>query len=330
MATTVGNIAASAFPNRRINILAAPVHERAQSSLKNVDATFYLVHCPNGKTWDVAYAPLPKNHILIPKEKGIYVPPDVDIDLVISGNKFDNFQTLAPIAKAMGVPLISVEHTAPMKGWTKEYIEQIKQMRGEANVFITEWSREQWGWKSGEATVIPHGIDTHSFNVSWEIPKQRFILSVVNQFRERGDILGFDIWKEVVSGLPHKHLGFDPGFSEPAKDIADLVKHHHASKIFLNTSIVSPIPMSLLEAMSCGSAVVSTATCEIPNIIEHGKNGLISNDPKELRHFCEALLKNPAFVLELGMNARRTIMQRFGLDKCAERWNNLIRAICLK
>ena len=56
--------------------------------------------------------------------------------------------------------------------------------------------------------------------------------------------------------------------STPAESVADLVNEYCSSKVFLNTSTVSPIPTTLLEAMSCGSAVVSTATCMIPEIIE--------------------------------------------------------------
>ena len=43
----------------------------------------------------------------------------------------------------------------------------------------------------------------------------------------------------------------------------------------------------------------------IPEIIENGKNGLISNDPQELRGFLQLLLKDEDLAKELGDNARK-------------------------
>jgi glycosyltransferase involved in cell wall biosynthesis len=78
-----------------------------------------------------------------------------------------------------------------------------------------------------------------------------------------------------------------------------------------------------MEAMACGCAIVSTATCMIPEIIEHGKNGLISNDPKELRSFLEMLLNKPELARKLGNAARETICEKYGIQRFIDSWNNL-------
>jgi glycosyltransferase involved in cell wall biosynthesis len=75
--------------------------------------------------------------------------------------------------------------------------------------------------------------------------------------------------------------------------------------------------------MACGCAVVSTANCMIPEIIENGKNGLISNDPQELRGFLELLLKDEDLAKELGENARKTIVERYNLETFVDNWNKL-------
>ena len=78
-----------------------------------------------------------------------------------------------------------------------------------------------------------------------------------------------------------------------------------------------------MEAMACGCAVVSTSTCMIPEIIENGINGLISNDPAELRSMLERLLENPEMARELGKNAQKTILEKYNKQQFLANWNNL-------
>ncbi len=324
----VHQITKNCFPRKRLNILTAPAHERFQSNWSRLDHNFYLVHCPNGKTWDERYAKLPDNHTLVKREAGIFVRPDVEIDLVVSHNKFDNFQTLSPISKQFRIPLISIEHTAPVPNWPPQQIAAMRdKMRGDYNVFITDWSREQWGWKKDECDVIYHGVDSEVFK---PVPaeKKNYILTTVNEYSRqvRHWCCGFPMFQEIVKNdLPWKNLGNDPGFSEPAKDINDLVYHHSEAAVFLNTASFSPIPMSVLEAMSCGGCVVSLASCEVPNIITHGENGFLGTNAEELRKLCVDLLNQPELRYKVGQNARKTIQERFSLSKSISNWDSLFR-----
>ena len=64
----------------------------------------------------------------------------------------------------------------------------------------------------------------------------------------------------------------------------------------------------------------------IPEIIENGKNGLISNDPQELRGFLQLLLKDQDLAQELGDNARKTIKERYSLERFVNSWNALLHS----
>ena len=78
-----------------------------------------------------------------------------------------------------------------------------------------------------------------------------------------------------------------------------------------------------MEAMACGCAVVSTETCMIPEIIKHGENGLISNDPQQLKKHLDTLLKDEEMAAELGKNAQKTIQEQYSLPSFVDNWNNL-------
>ena len=93
--------------------------------------------------------------------------------------------------------------------------------------------------------------------------------------------------------------------------------------IFLNTSTLSPIPMALLEAMSCGCGIVTTETCMIPEIVEHGVNGLMSNNEEELREYTQQLLNDAELSKKLGEEARKTIKEKLSEQKFIDNWNKI-------
>jgi glycosyltransferase involved in cell wall biosynthesis len=147
---------------------------------------------------------------------------------------------------------------------------------------------------------------------------------VVNDWPNRDWCCGYNLWQQTVQGLPVKVFGKSPGFSEPAESTEHLRDIYQSSRIFYNTSLHSPVPTVLLEAMACGCAIVSTATCMIPEIIKNGENGLISNDPRELRAYLELLINNEQMAKRLGENARKTIEEKYNLDIFVKKWDNLL------
>ena len=153
------------------------------------------------------------------------------------------------------------------------------------------------------------------------------ILSVVNDWINRDWCCGFAIWQRVTKDLPVFPVGDTQGLSRPSKNIGELVDFYQTSQIFINTSTVSPIPSALLEAMSCGSACVSTANCMIPEIIVHGYNGFITNDEKEMREYLQLLLNDEKLRDYLGKNARQTILEKFSLEQFVNNWNNFLRMV---
>jgi hypothetical protein len=322
-------------PSESLNILTCPTHERYESGLCLTGHNFYACQAQGIKTWNTNYAPLPDNYTLLNPELGKQqIPTYIEFDLVLSQNKFGQFQMLYPLAKEMNIPLISLEHTLPVPSWPEQQRAQLREMRGHINVFISEYSLDQWQWDDrNDTTVIHHMVDTDVFNPGEQfmsIPPYNFreehILSVVNDWINRDWCCNFQGWQRITQGLPVKVLGDTPGLSLPAGQ-NELVDVYRNSRIFLNTSTISPVPTSLLEAMACGCAVVSTATCMIPEIIEDGVNGFISNDENILREKCKLLLNDNELAKKLGYEASKTIKEKFNKDRFVNQWNQVFRSV---
>ena len=149
---------------------------------------------------------------------------------------------------------------------------------------------------------------------------------MVNDFSNRDYCCNYNGWIRITADFNVKLVGTsEEGLSKPAESVEDLVNEYNTSKVFLNTSTVSPIPTTLLEAMSCGSAVVSTATCMIPEIIENGVNGFISNDEEELKSYITQLLQDEELRTTIGKKARETILTKFSEEKFINNWNNIFK-----
>jgi len=314
--------------NGPLNILTFPTHERYQTNLAKTGHFFYLWQAEGIKPWVRSYAELPQNTVLLNAEKGAaQIPENIDIDIVLSQNKFGQFEIASQIAEQIAAPLVSIEHTLPMQEWSEAQLKQMHQMRGDINIFISDYSRDRWGWSSNDAMVLHHGIDTELFSIDESVKREKRVLSVVNDWINRDWCCGYRLWEQITgypeSTLPLHVIGDTPGLSSAAPSTEALIEQYRKSSVFLNTSLISPVPTSLLEAMACGCAVVTTATCMIPEIIQNGQNGYMSNNPEELRSFVDKLIEDDELAKEIGENARRTILENFSIEKFVEQWKNV-------
>tara|TARA_B100001094_G_C18192240_1_gene808061 strand:+ start:3161 stop:4162 length:1002 start_codon:yes stop_codon:yes gene_type:complete len=308
----------------KYNILTFDTHERYQTQLCKTGHNFYSFRADGGKKWDTDYAPLPSNYYILPPNSII---SGLNIDFILSQSKFGQFQAASQIAPTFGVPILSLEHTLPIPNWPEQQLQNFRSMIGNVNVFISEYSVKKWSMNC-HTDVIHHSVDSELFKPV-EVEKQNKVLSVVNDFTERDYCCNYEGWKRITNGLRNENTEIkvvgtcSKGLAKPAQSLDALVKEYCSASVFLNTSTVSPVPTSLLEAMSCGSAVVSTATCMIPEIIENGVNGFISNDEEELKTYVKKLLDDNSLAKKMGEAARQTILEQFSEDKFINNWNNI-------
>jgi glycosyltransferase involved in cell wall biosynthesis len=83
---------------------------------------------------------------------------------------------------------------------------------------------------------------------------------------------------------------------------------------------------SCLEAMSCGALTVASDTGPVLEVIRHGDNGLLTDffDREKLLATLDDILKNPSAFDAIRTRARRSVVGKYGLDKCLrEQWKFL-------
>ena len=301
----------------KYNILTFPTHERYESELCKTGHNFYALTSKNIKRWNANQTPIPLNYHILPDDQ---LCDYLNYDFILVQSKFGQFQIAQQVNRILNLPIICLEHTLPTpQTMSNSQIEQMRNMRGDINIFISEFSRKAWGL---DGIIVHHGVDTKTFAPN-ENAKQSHILTVANDFINRDYCLNYSGWKRITENLEVKAIGDTKGLSEAAKSVEDLVNEYNSCGVYFNSSTLSPIPTSLLEAMACGCAVVSTATCMIPEIIKNGENGYISNDENELKHYLKYVINDEQVRQKLGQNARQTIVDMFSENKFINKWNEI-------
>lgn len=101
--------------------------------------------------------------------------------------------------------------------------------------------------------------------------------------------------------------------------------------IFINTTTIDNMPVSVIEAMALGLPLVSTNVGGIPFLIDHGVNGLLvpSNDPDAMVEAIKKLLTSPEEARQMVLNARRMVEQ-FDWEHVKLMWFDVLDRIATK
>lgn len=315
---------------RKLNILCCPTHEGQQTMMSKTGHNFYMVSGQGIKTWDFHTRKLPENFILynLPLE---HMRGDIPFDLILSNERLGQLPQLMNLSMRSGVPVVHLEHTEriPRKvtvgnktydGWTKQQFKQIIARRPKTCVFITEHNRRSWEGLDTDV-VIPHGIDHEVFD--GYTGENSYGIACVNLYKERDMFCGWSYYEDIVKSVQIKLIGHNPGLSQSVNNVDELVREFSTARFFLNTSTLSPVPLSLLEAMCCGCPPVSTANQEVPKIIKHGENGFLFKTAEEAVGYCKQLQDDPELARKIGAAARQTIIEKFNIGSFVQKWNKV-------
>jgi glycosyltransferase involved in cell wall biosynthesis len=192
--------------------------------------------------------------------------------------------------------------------------------------------RQQFGDDAPALTQIPNGVALDQFT---RRPKESLVLVATRLFERKGvqhviralaTISAHGHTLEVAGDGPQRtelerqatQLGVPARFHGwlPAGSLYPIFER---SRVFVLASSSDNFPVSLLEAMAAGCAIITTRAGGCPEVV--GDAGLVvePDDAQGLREALTQLIRQPTFAEELGERAARRARDHFGWPAIASR-----------
>ncbi|WP_300016068.1 glycosyltransferase [Pseudonocardia sp.] len=264
--------------------------------------------------------------------------------------------TLVPLAARLaGVPCFSTLHHLPRR--QPERRDRLKSRlcirsaeRGAGLIFVSRAARDAAERLHGPArpswTVLHNGVDLTAFEPADHGPPPELpadlgvpagvpVVSVVAALRAaKGHEVALRAWDEVRRRVPGAVLlivgdgvhraalesvaGDGVVFAGSREDVPAILR---ASTLALLPSLTEALPTSVIEAAAAGIATVATTVGGTPEIVDHGRTGLLvaPGDPVPLGGAVVELLLDPERRARYGSAARRLATERFDLRTWARR-----------
>ncbi|MDQ4123384.1 MAG: glycosyltransferase family 4 protein [Acidobacteriota bacterium] len=202
-------------------------------------------------------------------------------------------------------------------------------------------------------SVIPNAIDTSVFNAIEHSPKDAdeairllFVGAVGKLKGERDLIKALAILRKW--GEPNIKISFLGYGAENLKDyceeagvidfveylgavsLSDRISFFQKADIFVLPTYAEAMPMSVIEAMAAGLAVVTTPVGGIPELIEDGTDGFLfpPGDAKALAEKISFLLINKDLITKIGGKARKKAAEKMNFTQYAGKLRSHLLAAC--
>lgn len=221
---------------------------------------------------------------------------------------------------------------------------------------------KQWlladGYDASKIVVIPNGVDLRRFGridraavrKSLGVPESARLVGVVSRLSRLKGIEDFLMAASMVAGIMDDVRFVIVGEPSPINDTAyldelsELARTLHVADKVVFTGLRSDVPeiMStldisvmpslnealsnvLLESMAAGTAVVATNVGGTSEALKDGVNGVLvpPSRPDLIAAAIERLLNAPSQAQQLGITARKTIEDRFSLDRMVQSTESL-------
>lgn len=112
---------------------------------------------------------------------------------------------------------------------------------------------------------------------------------------------------------------------EFVSDERTLTAYYQACDLLVHPSKVESFSLTILEAMACGTPVVSSAVGAIPELVEHGRSGFLvqPGDALALTNTIREILENPQKAQTLAQAACKVVRQKFSIQEQARKYLEL-------
>jgi len=203
-----------------------------------------------------------------------------------------------------------------------------------------EFACNEIGLPEGNIEIVPNGVPALKGEVIEDTEKPPLMVFLGRLENEKGvpelmkalasEAVRTLPWNAVLAGngevdrfrIIAAEFGLSDRISFPGWVESDEVKRFLLqADIMLLPSHMEGLPMAILEAMSCGKAIIATPVGSIPEYVEDGVAGIIvpCEDDKALSRAIEKVLRDRGLRKELGVAAKKIFDEKLEIGSVAAR-----------
>ncbi|MGQ9486383.1 MAG: glycosyltransferase family 4 protein [Armatimonadota bacterium] len=265
------------------------------------------------------------------------------------------------------VPMVWSIHDLFPYPWQRMWLKMVASRYTHAVVAYSGILQRQFGRElRHKVYLIPHGVDTQKFSPiggsqraqvrqQFQTPADALVVLHMGRIMPfKGQHLFLQAAQRLLSKYPHQHkptfwLAGDDSMGDPryaqrvqeeSRKIQPFVRwlgfQRNVAPVIAAADVLvhcstrpEPFGLVILEAMACGTAVVSANRGAPTEIIEHGHTGLLlpPNDVFALAEGVHSLLADDERRQSIAANARRVVCERYTLQQHVQRLVDLYRSL---
>lgn len=268
---------------------------------------------------------------------------------VYSGQAFLWAEAAARAAKLRGRPLVLALHGGRLPEFAERHGERVGRLLRLADAVVAPsgYLRDALGQWRDEIAVIPNAIDTERYPFRLRTRAEARLVWLRSFHKTYNPVMAVKVLERVRAERPEARLvmyGADKDGSfgrvreaarrlgvEAAVELRGAIPKETVGwalaegDVFLNTTNIDNMPVSVVEAMACGLCVVSTDAGGVPYLVDDGVDGLLVK-PGDADGMARAILR---VLNEEGLSARLSAMarqkaERHDWSRVLGDWENLL------
>ena len=221
------------------------------------------------------------------------------------------------------VPAVYVEHNAP-QGRIADMVHPAADRDDLLVAHVTSFNELFWDCGTTPTRVVEHGVVDPGPRYTGELERAAV---VINEARRRGRVTGTDLLARFA-GVPIDLFGMDAAALGGIEDLPQDRLHTEMARrrCYLHPIRWTSLGLSLIEAMHLGMPVVALATTEAVEAVPPAA-GVISTRIDVLVEAARGFIEEPGTAAEAGRAARAYALERYGLERFLEDWDDLLAEV---
>lgn len=298
--------------NQRYKIFTWPVRQQYLFQLAQGDFDIYI---PSGQNESFRKQFSAQKNVI---EIDFNAIKEVQFDCILFQDEHSyttaQFEVLS--AQQLQLPKIYLEHHPPKQHPTNA--KHLVEDREVQLIHINHYNALMWDNNQVPVAVIENGVATETASFTGE--KASGVV-VLEEYPADDRVTGHDIFMQVKEALPLNVIQIGKN-NIMYQNLPEKISEY---RFLFCADRYQSLQFAVYQALMIGMPVVGLATTDLPIVINNEVSGFADSDLNYLIDKMQQLLADPKLAAQIGSEARKSALLRFGLNRFLADWKQVLQ-----